>query len=111
MTLNRRTLLAGLAAAPLAAAPLRAPALAQAPWPTQNVRLVVPFAAGGPTDIPARLFAEELSKLLPQRVVVENRTGAGAVVGADIPRRNGPGWRRRESRSRRAAGSCSGRKR
>ena len=77
--MHRRTLLAGLAAAPLAA-----PALAQPAWPSQSVRLVVPFAAGGPTDIPARLFAEELGKLLPQRVVVENRTGAGVVVGADM---------------------------
>src|ERR671916_1272629 len=69
----------------LGAAVLASPALAQqAVWPNQPVRLVVPFAAGGPTDVPARLFADELSKLLPQRVIVENRTGAGVVVGADV---------------------------
>jgi tripartite-type tricarboxylate transporter receptor subunit TctC len=77
--MRRRALLAGLATSALAH-----PVLGQAAWPTQSVRLVVPFSAGGPTDIPARLFADELSKILPQRVVVENRTGAGVVVGADV---------------------------
>ena len=79
----RRHLIAG--AAGLAAAPLAAPAVrAQTRWPTAPVRFVVPFAAGGPTDVPARLIADELSKLLPQRVIVENRTGAGVVVGSDV---------------------------
>ncbi|MCW8086405.1 Bug family tripartite tricarboxylate transporter substrate binding protein [Sabulicella glaciei] len=53
-------------------------------WPNQPVRLVVPFAAGGPTDIPARVIAEEMSKTLPQRFVVENRTGSGIIIGTDI---------------------------
>ena len=81
---------AALALAPLAARaqagdqPAPRPAPGGAPWPNQPVRLVVPFAAGGPTDIPARLIAEEMSKLLPQRVVVENRTGSGVVVGTDM---------------------------
>jgi tripartite-type tricarboxylate transporter receptor subunit TctC len=67
-----------------AVATLARPALSAGTWPSQPLRLVVPFAAGGPTDIPARLFAEELSKLLPQRVIVENRTGAGVVVGTEL---------------------------
>ena len=80
----RRDLL-GLAAVAAAGAGLARPALAQATdWPTQPVRLVVPFAAGGPTDIPARLFADQISNALPQRMVVENRTGAGVVVGTDL---------------------------
>ncbi|MBR0651680.1 tripartite tricarboxylate transporter substrate binding protein [Roseomonas terrae] len=78
--MNRRNLL-GLGAA-AALAPVAARAQGPA-WPTQPVRLVVPFAAGGPTDIPARLFADEISKILPQRMIVENRTGAGVVVGTD----------------------------
>ncbi len=77
--MRRRSLLVATAATTLAQ-----PALAQAPWPSQPIRLIVPFAAGGPTDIPARLFADEMSKALPQRVVVENRTGAGVVVGTDV---------------------------
>ncbi|WP_338665951.1 tripartite tricarboxylate transporter substrate binding protein [Pararoseomonas sp. SCSIO 73927] len=56
---------------------------AQPSWPVQPVRLVVPYAPGGPTDVPARLIADELSKSLPQRVVVENRTGSGVVIGTD----------------------------
>ncbi|MBX9701214.1 MAG: tripartite tricarboxylate transporter substrate binding protein [Acetobacteraceae bacterium] len=82
--MRRRHLLV-LAGSGLAAGGFARPALAQAPaWPTQPVRLIVPFAAGGPTDIPARLFAEQLSQMLPHRVVVENRTGAGVVVGTEV---------------------------
>jgi tripartite-type tricarboxylate transporter receptor subunit TctC len=58
-------------------------ARAQGAWPSQPLRLIVPFAAGGPTDIPARLFAERMGEFLPNRVIVENRTGAGVVVGSD----------------------------
>lgn len=73
----RRTLIAAAAAAPFAAQ-------AQAEWPSQPVRMVVPFAAGGPTDVPARLLAEEMSRNLPNRIVVENRTGSGVVIGTDM---------------------------
>jgi tripartite-type tricarboxylate transporter receptor subunit TctC len=53
-------------------------------WPNQPVRMVVPFAAGGPTDVPARMIAEHVGNTLPQRVIVENRTGSGVVVGTDL---------------------------
>ena len=75
-TITRRA----LAALPLAA--LAAPAIAQS-WPTGPLRFICPFAAGGPTDVAARLVAEALTPAFPQRVVVENRTGAGVVVGTD----------------------------
>jgi tripartite-type tricarboxylate transporter receptor subunit TctC len=78
---RRHLLAAGTAAL---AAPALRPASAQGAWPSQPIRLIVPFAAGGPTDIPARLFAERIGEALPQRVVVENRTGAGVVVGTDV---------------------------
>jgi tripartite-type tricarboxylate transporter receptor subunit TctC len=60
------------------------PAAAQGAWPAQPVRMIVPFAAGGPTDVPARLIADEMSKALPNRIVVENRTGSGVVIGTDM---------------------------
>jgi tripartite-type tricarboxylate transporter receptor subunit TctC len=51
-------------------------------WPTQTVRLVVPFSAGGPSDITARIVADEMSRQLNQPVIVENRAGAGSAVGS-----------------------------
>ncbi len=81
---RRRDLLALAAATAASGGALARPVVAQEAWPSQPVRLIVPFAAGGPTDVPARLFADELSKALPQRVIVENRTGAGVVVGTEV---------------------------
>src|SRR5262245_44840220 len=51
-------------------------------WPTQPVIMVVPFAAGGPTDVVGRIIAARLSEVLGQQVVVENVTGAGGMTGA-----------------------------
>lgn len=74
--MDRRTFLAALAAVS-SATPLRA----QQPWPDTTVRFIVPYAAGGPTDVSARLVAEAMSRSLPHRVIVENVTGAGTVAG------------------------------
>jgi tripartite-type tricarboxylate transporter receptor subunit TctC len=65
----------GLAALVIATSP--APAQ---DYPNRPVRLVVGFAAGGPTDIPARFIADKLGPMLGQRVVVENKTGAGGML-------------------------------
>ncbi len=76
--MNRRLFLAGLAA--LATGKSFAQQAA-ALWPARPIRFIVPYAAGGPTDVAARILAETLSQRLPQQVVVENITGAGTVVG------------------------------
>jgi tripartite-type tricarboxylate transporter receptor subunit TctC len=72
------------------AAPLASPALAQAPWPTRPIRIVVAFGTGGGTDITTRLLAPRLSEILGQPVIVENRVGAGGTVGADYVAKQPP---------------------
>ncbi|MBK1658118.1 Bug family tripartite tricarboxylate transporter substrate binding protein [Paracraurococcus ruber] len=86
---TRRSLLA----APLLAAPLVAPLVARAqtgPWPNRPVKVVVPFATGGGTDITMRLLAPKLSDILGQPIVIENRPGGGSTVGTDFVAKSVP---------------------
>lgn len=76
---TRRRLLHALA---LALTVTAGPAMAQA-WPSKSISLIVPFPAGGTTDVLARALGERLSQSLGQPVVVESKPGAGATIGAD----------------------------
>ena len=59
-------------------------------WPARQVRIIIPFAAGGPQDIPARIIADRLSQRLGAAFVVENRPGAGGGLGAQQVARSAP---------------------
>jgi tripartite-type tricarboxylate transporter receptor subunit TctC len=59
-------------------------------WPTRPVKMIVPFPAGGPTDVLTRVLADKLSQSLGQPVVVENKPGAGGSIGADLAAKSPP---------------------
>ena len=82
----RRLLLAAAGAFVLAAT---SPAFAQA-WPAKPVKIVVPFAPGGSTDVLARMLGQRLSEMWGQSVLVENRAGAGGNLGADAVAKSAP---------------------
>ncbi|AYQ27309.1 MULTISPECIES: tripartite tricarboxylate transporter substrate binding protein [unclassified Polaromonas] len=73
--------------AAFAAAPM--PALAQN-YPAKPVRIIVPFAAGGPADVYARFIAQRLQDSLGQSFVVDNRPGAGSIIGTDAAAKSAP---------------------
>ena len=85
--MNKRRLLAivalGMLAAPLAG-------FAQTDYPVRPVKIVVPFPAGGTSDIMGRLIADELSRQLKQPFIVDNKGGAGGAIGSDFVARSAP---------------------
>jgi tripartite-type tricarboxylate transporter receptor subunit TctC len=72
-----------------AATALPLPAFAQA-WPDKAVKIVVPFGPGGPADVYARVLGQALSETLKQPFVIDNKPGAGAVIGTDIVAKSPP---------------------
>ena len=90
MTLSPFERLAAIAFAATAIAAV-APQAAQAQaWPTKPVTLVVPFSAGGPTDVVARLLGATMTRTLGQSVLIENKTGAGGTIAAAYTARAQP---------------------
>ena len=74
-----------------AAAALTRPFPAQAqPWPSKPVRVIIPFAPGGPTDIIARLAGQKLSEILGQPFVIDSRAGAGGNIGTAVAAKTAP---------------------
>jgi len=81
ITTRRAWLSGALLTAAVALMPMQA--VAQADYPTRSIRVVVPFPAGGTTDMLARLFAQKMGESMGQTLVVENVGGAGGSIGAD----------------------------
>jgi len=77
---GRRALLGAALALPALGARAQG-AWPQGGWPQRNVRVIVPFAAGGTTDVPARIMAEHFARLTGQSWIVDNRAGAGGALG------------------------------
>mgnify|MGYP000889020965 CR=1 FL=1 len=93
MKITRRTAIAAVAALGVTAMP------AFAQYPTKPITAIVPFAAGGPTDVVTRLVTEHMSRTLGQQIIVENIGGAGGTIGMSraaagwIGGRGSAGWR------------------
>jgi tripartite-type tricarboxylate transporter receptor subunit TctC len=85
---SRRDALVRLACTSVAAAAL--PVQAQQEYPARPVRLIVPFAPGGPADIYARYIATRLQEALGQSFVIDNRPGAGSIIGTDMVAKSAP---------------------
>jgi tripartite-type tricarboxylate transporter receptor subunit TctC len=87
--LSRRNVMLSFGAASIASPNLNS-AQAEDLWPSKPVKVVVPYAPGGPTDVICRLVCDKLGQRLPQRIFVENRTGAGGNIGTSLVAKSPP---------------------
>jgi tripartite-type tricarboxylate transporter receptor subunit TctC len=81
MNMNRRQIMGSAAAGALTGS-MGFPAIAASTWPRQPIRIIVPFPAGGTSDVIARLISKPLSDAMGVPVIIENKTGANGIVGA-----------------------------
>ena len=89
----RRQLLASLGVVAAAGLLAAGPSVAQAQtanWPTKPIRIIVPYSAGGGTDIISRKLAQGLGPLLKQTIIIENKPGANGIIGTDIVAKSDP---------------------
>jgi tripartite-type tricarboxylate transporter receptor subunit TctC len=89
MQFGRRHLLLA-SSLPVLAAPAILRAQATPPWPSQPIRITVPYGPGGGTDVSIRVMAPKLGELLGQPIIIENRPGAGSTVGTDFVAKSPP---------------------
>ena len=88
---TRRALLRATTAGAAALLALaHAPAQAQAPYPNKPIRMVVPFQAGGATDVLARVLGQKMAAGLGQPVVIDNKPGAAGIIGTDMVAKAAP---------------------
>jgi tripartite-type tricarboxylate transporter receptor subunit TctC len=88
--LNRKMLSAALVAIGFLLCTAAPSAIAQQKWPDKTTRIIVPFPAGGSTDVVARIIAQRLAEKFGQSFVVENRPGAGGNIGTDAVAKSAP---------------------
>src|SRR6202035_4868786 len=74
----------------LALAAFAAPAAAADDYPSRSIRLIIPFPPGGANDVVGRIVASQLGRKLGQQIFVDNRSGAGGVVGTDVAAKSTP---------------------
>src|SRR6202049_3163574 len=86
MSQHQRLLAAALAATALAVTTVRA----ADNFPSRPMQMIIPFSAGGPTDIVGRIMGAKMGEVLGQQFVVENKVGAGGNIGADAVARSAP---------------------
>lgn len=70
--------------------PFFSSAIAAEPYPNKPIRMIIPFGAGGSTDVLVRIVATRLSKFVGKQVVIDNRTGAGSLIGTEIAAKSNP---------------------